>query len=65
MKRVTYYATREHLVSSVRVEHLGGHARVTIWNRGTNAGTLTVEYDDGVQLANALIPEPTSVEADD
>lgn len=45
------------LVSRVRVEPGPGHDRVTVFNRGGNAGTLTVARGDGVTIARSLIPD--------
>ena len=45
------------VVSSVRLETNGHHDRVTIWNRGGNAGTLTVRAGDGQVIARAAMPD--------
>jgi hypothetical protein len=42
------------LISSTRVEE-GHHDRVTVWNRGANAGTLTVQEGDGAEVAARLM----------
>jgi DNA polymerase-3 subunit epsilon len=42
------------LISSTRVEE-GHHDRVTVWNRGGNAGTLTVQKGDGAAVAARLM----------
>jgi hypothetical protein len=42
------------LVSSVRVEVRGGHAQVTVWNRGGCAGSLTVNAHDAPELVARL-----------
>lgn len=44
------------VVSSVRVAIHGGHAHLTIWNRGGNAGSLTVDRADAEWFVDALIP---------
>ena len=44
------------IVTFVRVERNGGpHARITVWNRGGNAGVLTVEQKDAEQIAGRLL----------
>ena len=58
--RIPDYATESPtgvIVSSVRIESNGHHDRVTIWNRGGNAGTLTVKAGDGKMIARWLMPE--------
>ena len=45
------------VVSSVRVETNGVHDRVTVWNRGGNAGTLMLRAGDGDVYARALMPD--------
>lgn len=42
------------LITSTRVEE-GHHDRVTVWNRGANAGTLTVQAGDGAEVAARLM----------
>jgi hypothetical protein len=42
------------LISSTRVEE-GHYDRVTVWNRGGNAGTLTVQKGDGAEVAARLM----------
>ena len=41
----TFYELREPW-SSIRVEETPGHARITLWNDGGLAGTLTVKIED-------------------
>lgn len=48
------------VVSKVRVEAIGGHDHVTVWNRGGLAGTLIVSRADGKALAERLCIEATS-----
>ena len=58
--RIPNYATVSatgFVVSSVRLETNGHHDRVTIWNRGGNAGTLTVKAGDGETYRRALMPD--------
>lgn len=43
------------LVSSARVLHDGGHDRVVVFNRGANAGELTVQKGDGERLARRIV----------
>jgi hypothetical protein len=53
------------LVTSVRVEIVGGHDVVHVWTRGGKSGTLTVNLGDGDLIAKRLMgyevkdaPEP-------
>lgn len=46
----------ELIITSVRWEVLGGHARMSVWNRGGKAGDLVVEARDALALADRLIP---------
>lgn len=48
-----------HVITSVRVRRVGGHELVTVWNRGGNAGTLTVNIGDGFEIARRLLMERT------
>ncbi len=41
-------------VSSVRVVIQGAHARLTIWNRGGNAGDLVVNATDADEIVLSL-----------
>ncbi len=50
------------LISSTRVEE-GHHDRVTVWNRGANAGTLTVQRGDGAAIAELLQPTDSPFDA--
>lgn len=43
------------LISSVRVEEGPRHDRVTVWNRGANCGTLTVDHGDGNRIMARLM----------
>lgn len=53
---VTIKGEPKDLVSSVRMEDLEGpHGRVTVWNRGANAGTLTLAKADAVKVAFRLL----------
>lgn len=57
---------REHLISSIRVRPRVGyvHADITIWNRGGNTGTLTMNCSDtGPFVARLLGVEPSDLEA--
>lgn len=48
-------ATDHGVVTSIRVEpRVGAHDRITLWNRGGNAGTLHVIAGDGMIIANLL-----------
>lgn len=42
------------LISSVKVETIGSHDRVSVWNRGGLAGTLLVCGGDGAAIAARL-----------
>lgn len=42
-------------VTQVRVQEGGSHDRVSVWNRGGLAGTLTVESGDGMPMARAIM----------
>jgi hypothetical protein len=58
-RRIPGYRTESpagFVVSSVRVETNGVHDRVTVWNRGGNAGTLMLRAGDGEVYARALMP---------
>ena len=60
VRRIPKYETTSacgFVVSSVRLETNGHHDRVTIWNRGGNAGTLTVKAGDGQVIAMAAMPD--------
>lgn len=55
---VTFYHIegRAAFASSIRLEHLHAHDKVTIWNRGGNAGSLMVMCGDGMRVVDALLP---------
>ncbi len=42
------------IVSSVRLEHEPSHDRLTVWNRGGQAGVLVVESGDGAAMGERL-----------
>lgn len=44
------------LISSIRVQTLGGHTHIDVWNRGGKAGTLVVNAEDGDRVAELLLP---------
>ena len=44
------------VVSAVRVETVGGHDRIRIWNRGGFAGELVVRAGDGPRIVAHLAP---------
>lgn len=50
------FVPSDTLVTSVRVQTIGGHDHVTLWNRGGNAGTLIVNKGDGEEIARRLLP---------
>lgn len=56
------------LISSVRVRHGERHDVITVWSRGGNAGELTVDHGDGIDIADRLIgddtPRETTVHGD-
>jgi len=43
------------LITFVRVETIGGHDLVHVWNRGGKAGVLTVQAGDGAEVASRLM----------
>jgi hypothetical protein len=47
------------LVTRVRVEQGPAHDVLTVWSRGGNAGSLTVQRGDGATVARALLPDAT------
>jgi hypothetical protein len=47
--------TRDAIISSVRCEKSERHWRITVWNRGGNAGTLCVNASDGPRVVDALL----------
>lgn len=49
------------LVTSVRVQTTPTHDLVTVWNRGGNAGTLTVQRHDGERVAARLLGDDAPV----
>lgn len=53
------------IITSVRVRSGGRHDTVTVWNRGGCAGTLTVEFGDGVSVADRLLPAADDTEEGD
>lgn len=46
-----------YAVTTVRIESEHGYDKVTIWNRGANAGTLTVRKGDGEEIVARLFNE--------
>lgn len=54
------------LISSVRYHVAGGHAHVSIWNRGGLSGVVVVNADDVVAFVARLIPmDSRQAEAND
>ena len=45
----------QRLVSSVRVCMSGGHATLTVWNRGGNCGDLMVRQEDATLMTARLM----------
>lgn len=43
-------------ITCVRVERVGGHDLLHVWNRGAKAGVLTLQAGDGAALADKLLP---------
>ncbi|MEE9395219.1 MAG: hypothetical protein V3W41_22230 [Planctomycetota bacterium] len=43
------------LISSVRVERLGGHEHVHVWTRGAKSGVLIVGVGEGVGVGVRLL----------
>ncbi len=57
MTTKTYYNKYAvNVVSSVRVEPGPRHDRVSVWNKGGLAGSLTVDAGDGEYIAARLLP---------
>ncbi len=52
---VTFKGEAGGLVSSVRVTEGPGHDVLTVWNRGANAGTLTVTKGEGFEIGHRLV----------
>jgi hypothetical protein len=52
---------RRALITSLRVEANPRHWRITVWNRGGKAGTLTVNAADGPAVVDRLIPPERQV----
>jgi len=44
------------IITSVRWEVLGGHAHMSVWNRGGKSGDLVLDADDANIVAERLIP---------
>lgn len=49
-------ARERPIVTSARLDEGPRHDRLTVWNRGGLAGTLTVDAGDGIALLDRLIP---------
>lgn len=49
------FVANQHLITSVRVKRGPGHDVLRIWNRGGCAGELTVNREDGEEIARRLI----------
>lgn len=47
----------DSLITSVRVHTTPSHDRVSVWNRGGNAGTMTVQRHDGERVAMRLLAD--------
>lgn len=45
------------LISSVKIEFMGNHARLSVFNRGAKAGVLTVNKEDAFPVATRLVPD--------
>lgn len=50
------------LISTVKIEKVGGHEHVHVWNRGGKAGTLIVTEGDGEKVARRLAISFTEVD---
>lgn len=48
------FVPSDHPVTSIRIEPEHGYDKVTIWNRGANAGTLSVREGDGSGIVSCL-----------
>jgi hypothetical protein len=51
------FIKKNHIITSIRVDEDAGHDRITLWNRGGCAGTLTVDKGDGHTITRRLVPE--------
>lgn len=60
-----YFPGTDHsAVTCVRIRQASGpHASLTVWNRGGNAGTLTVLAEDAEIIAQRLLQLPDEDEA--
>jgi len=52
------------VVTSVRIEENERHWRLTVFNRGGNAGTLTVDANDGPVIVARLYTDHAAVRAE-
>lgn len=52
---VQYRAPEGSLITSVRVTRVGDLAQLVVWNRGGNAGVLTVNLEDAAAVAGRLM----------
>ena len=55
---------KDDVISSVRIDTSGPHARLEVFNRGAHAGTLVVLGGDAAVVAQRLLGETTSRGAD-
>ena len=51
------------IVSSVRVQTIGAHVHVSVWNRGAFAGRLVVDPNDADTIAWRLLASDTAAPA--
>jgi len=49
------------IVSTLKVEVLGNHCKIHVWNRGGKAGTLTVDRKDADHFISVLSVADTYV----
>jgi hypothetical protein len=50
-----------YLLTSIRIETAYGHDRVTFWNRGACAGTLTMREFDGHLFVHNIIRQDAQI----
>lgn len=53
----TYYSDLKEPWSSIRVEVVGPHTKVTLWTEGQNVGTLTLGKEDMSVVLKQLFSE--------
>lgn len=56
IKNRTDRPSNRAIVTTLRVKKNPRHWQITVWNRGGQAGILTVDAADGQTVVNKLIP---------